>query len=127
MNRRRDFYRRLDGRILAGLGLGLALILGSLAFTVINAISVETLHSCTVTDKDRTGNTDGTSNMRVYTENCGTLKVSDSLLSWTFSSADTFSSIDEGETYDFKTRGFRVPFFSMFPNIVEVYPANTAP
>ena len=72
--------------------------------------------SCTVTDKDRVTGTEGKSNMRVYTEQCGVLNVEDSLLDLQF----VFSSIKVGETYDFKTRGLRIPLLSMFPNIVSV-------
>ena len=96
-----------------------ALFLGGLGFSILNATHVEE-HTCTVTEKDRTKNSDGSSDARIYTEDCGTLRVGDSLLSWTWSSADTFGQIDEGERYHFTTRGFRVPFFSMFPNVVEV-------
>ena len=71
-------------------------------------------------DKDRVTGTEGKSNMRVYTEQCGVLNVEDSLLDLQFNSADVFSSIKVGETYDFKTRGFRIPLLSMFPNIVSV-------
>ncbi len=76
--------------------------------------------SCTVTDKDRVTGTEGKSNMRVYTEQCGVLNVEDSLLDLQFNSANVFSSIKVGETYDFKTRGLRIPLLSMFPNIVSV-------
>lgn len=91
------------------------------AVTISNASVKEV--TCTVTDKDRTTKVvDGSSSsdMRVYTADCGTLTVADSVLDWTFSSSDTYSAITPGETYTFKTRGWRIPVFSSFPNIVEV-------
>lgn len=96
----------------------------AVTFSIVNATHVQEFQDCKVTGKDRTTSRDKDGNeksdARIYTDSCGTFQVGDSLLSWTFSSADTFGSIEEGKTYDFKTRGFRVPFFSMFPNIVEV-------
>lgn len=113
---------RGDAPVLAAFALGLAFVTAAIVFGGINAFHTRTM-TCTVTDKDRTtkvvdGNS--SSDARVYTSDCGTLSVGDSWLSWTFSSADTYAEIEEGETYEFTTRGFRVPFFSMFPNIVEV-------
>lgn len=75
---------------------------------------------CTVTEKDRTKNSDGSSDARIYTDDCGVLEVSDSLLAWHWSSGDTYAAIKPGNTYKFETRGYRVPFLSLFPNIVEV-------
>lgn len=47
-------------------------------------------------------------------------EVTDSLFKWRFDSADTYNMIQEGETYEFTTGGYRVPFFSMYPNIYEI-------
>ena len=47
-------------------------------------------------------------------------EVTDSLFKWRFDSADTYNIIREGETYEFTTGGYRIPFFSMYPNIYEV-------
>ena len=110
-----------------GIGWGFLLIgllfVAAVGFTVVNATHVETM-TCTVEDKDRTSTTDADGNTksdaRVYTEECGVLHVEDSLLSWTWSSADTYAKMKVGETYRVTTRGFRIPFFSMFPNVVEV-------
>lgn len=76
--------------------------------------------TCTVTDKDRTTNRESGSDMRVYTSDCGVLKVADSILDGHWSSADVFSEIEPGGTYTFKTRGYRMPLVTAFPNIVEV-------
>ena len=47
-------------------------------------------------------------------------EVTDSLFKWRFDSADIYNMIKEGETYEFTTGGYRVPFLSMYPNIYEV-------
>jgi hypothetical protein len=86
-----------------------------------------TAAACEVTGKDRTTNSDGASVARVYTENCGTFEVKDSILDGRFNSADAYGQLDEGTTYDFTTRGIRLPFFSAFPNIItatETQPAT---
>lgn len=85
----------------------------------------EDVHSnCVVTDKDRTSKSNGGSDMRVYTENCGNFTVADAWLKGEFSSSDTYAKIEPGHTYDFTTIGWRVPFFSMFPNILEAEEAS---
>lgn len=120
-----SYSRSNDDSIVVVIGLIIAaFVLGAIGFGIYSATHVETHAACVVTDKDRTTNRDNKSDARIYTENCGTFQVSDSLLSWTFSSADTYASIKVGETYDFKTRGFRVPFFSAFSNIVEATPVS---
>lgn len=57
---------------------------------------------------------------RVYTENCGVFEVQDLLFIGNIRTADLYGSIKEGATYDFETRGYRVPLLSTFPVIVKV-------
>lgn len=118
LNTRRVDKGWLDPMVIIG-SLIILLIPSAIIFGIVNATHVEEHNGCTVTDKDRTSGQDGKSDMRVYTSNCGNFHVADSLLSWTWSSSDTYGSIEVGKTYDFKTRGFRVPLLSMFPNVVE--------
>lgn len=127
-SRRSAPYRRSRFDLIGCLPLAMfavvpAVILGGIGLSVANATHVEE-RTCTVSDKDRTSKSDGSSDARVYTEDCGTLHVADSLLSWTWSSSDTYAEIQPGETYEFTTRGYRVPLFSMFPNVVDVEPVT---
>lgn len=101
--------------------LGIVLAVG---WGIYSSFHVEVHEGCQVVDKDRTSDGNGGSDMRVYTENCGNFSVADSLLSWTWHSSDTYREIEVGQTYDLKTRGIRVPFFSQFPNITEAREAN---
>lgn len=94
-------------------------VITGISLGVANALHVNEV-TCTVTDKDRTAKSEGGSDMRLYTEECGTLRVADSLLDGHWSSSDTYASIEPGNTYNFTTRGFRIPLLSMFPNVVEV-------
>ncbi len=109
---RGDVYLWLIG------GLPAILFVAILGFAIANMTHVEH-RTCTVVDKDRTRTDDG-SDARVYTEECGVLRVADSLLSWTWSSSDTYAQMERDRTYRVKTRGFRIPLFSQFPNVVEV-------
>ena len=82
------------------------------------AVQQDEQATCKVLDKDRTTNSEGHSEARVYTS-CGTFKVADSLTRGKFTSADTFGRIQEGHTYKFTYHGWRNGFLSMFPNITE--------
>ena len=94
----------------------------ALASPLISASQTET-KTCTVTDKDRTKGSNNQSDMRIYTEQCGTLAVTDVWWKGQFNSADIYSSIKVGKTYRFETVGFRIPLFSSFKKITEVDPA----
>ena len=80
---------------------------------------------CTVTEKDRTSLPKGGSDMRIYTEDCGTLSVADNWANGIMNSADVYAQIKPGNTYEFETVGFRVPIISGFPTIVEVTPVDS--
>ena len=73
--------------------------------------------TCTVSGKESVRH--GESNQyRVYTS-CGTVVVEDALVIGRFDSADVYGAIQPGKTYMFKTGGYRVGFFSMFPNVID--------
>lgn len=127
MNRHR---RSIDFGHSAGPSRVFKIMMGiSISFIIITALIVgtavlsggfwktATATDCTVTEKS-VAVVDGYSEYRIHTENCDVFVLSDSILDGKFSSATAYSKIKEGETYDFDTRGQRVPFFSMFPNII---------
>lgn len=74
--------------------------------------------TCSVSDKDRSTDKDGSSVYRVYTD-CGVFSVEDRMFLGKFNSADTYAAIEVGKTYLITSVGVRNGFFSMFPNIVE--------
>jgi hypothetical protein len=91
-----------------------------------NAVAWESTHdevTATVESKDRTTNKDGGSDTRIYTD-AGVFTVSDDFFQGQWNSADTYGSIEEGETYTFDTVGWRNGFFSVFPNIISVEKEN---
>lgn len=76
---------------------------------------------CTVTDKDRSGSSDGgSSHYRVYTEQCGVLGNVDQWLAGKTDSADIQGRLQVGHTYRLRIVGWRQSVFSDFPNIVSV-------
>lgn len=96
-------------------------VIGSVAVSVVGYFQETTYSNCVVSRTENTYN--ASSKMmekRVYTENCGVFTANDDLGRLHFDSADTYGSLQEGETYTFTATGFRIPIFSMFPNIVAV-------
>ncbi len=89
----------------------------ALAMTACSYMNVTT-KQCKVTDKESV-NSSNTHQYRLYTT-CGTLVVEDQLARLNFSSADIYGNIVVGKTYNIVTSGYRIPFLSMFPSVVEI-------
>ena len=47
-------------------------------------------------------------------------QVSDTILFWEWDSSSKYNKLDPGETYEVTVAGWRVPFLSMYPNIVAI-------
>ena len=73
--------------------------------------------ACIVNDKQVISRYQAKSDYRIFTDNCGVLNISDSLLIGRWDSADIYNQVKVGKTYNFKTVGKRVPLLSLFPNI----------
>lgn len=85
---------------------------------------------CTITGKESVSVSSSSSNSktheyRVYTEECGTLTVADTLTQGRWDSSEFYSRLKEGETYNMLTGGYRNGFLSMFPNILEAEKVET--
>ena len=99
------------------------IFIGSIIFSLVNIAHAETYSDCVVSDKsavavkDSANKSNGNTEYRIYTENCGTFTVNDSILIFQFNSADLYGQINVGESYDFETKGYRIPIVSSFPNI----------
>lgn len=108
---------------LVGIGaflLGIVVLIASFVVYTVAGYHHKQDIVCTVVSKDRTSDGKGNSDARIYTKECGVLKVGDATFIGHFNSADTYSQIQAGHVYEFHTIGFRVPFLSDFPNIVQV-------
>lgn len=69
---------------------------------------------------------DGSGSVRteylVFTDECGVLENTDSLIRLKFRSSDIRAALKEGESYKFHIYWWRVGFFSWYPNILDVEP-----
>ena len=97
----------------------LAVVGGLVALIVYSINYAYTEGEETITVKTRwTKIVDGTERYRITSTNGQTFVIKDSIVHKQFESASLYANIDEGETYDIKTQGFRFGFLSDFKNIV---------
>ena len=113
--------RRESFGVVVGAIVVVAVVVIGLVISIVYATSRSEMAGCVVKDKEAVRSNDS-NEYRVYTENCGTLKVGDSVFIMRFDSADVYADIDAGQAYDFKLQGFRIPVLSMFPNVIEATP-----
>ena len=87
------------------------------------------LITATVAGKERVVKHDAEGEMYsyylVYTDK-EVFKIEDSLLFGQFNSSDVYGMLAENTTYKFKVFGARIPFLSMYRNIVGVYTTENA-
>ena len=102
--------------------VAIILIISIVVFNVVISNINEKNIVVTVTDKDvKVKNNDST--YLIYTkdkdDNVQVLKITDSILRRRFNSSDVYAVIEPGKTYKFTTVGYRIPIFSMYPNILK--------
>lgn len=49
-----------------------------------------------------------------------TFTLNDSFWHGSWNTADMYAQLEVGKTYTFRATGWRIPFFSAFPNIIEI-------
>lgn len=76
----------------------------------------------TIKDKERVTTRDN-SYYLIFTEG-EVFKNEDSLLFLKFDSSDIYNNLNVGNTYRVKVNWFRIPFFSSYRNILEIYNGN---
>lgn len=102
-------------------GLCIALITaGVIYFAVFNdhdvvATVVDKAVKVDVAGKDNGG---ASSYYLIFTDR-GVFKNVDEMFRWKFDSSDFYAKIRVGETYRFTLIGWRIPFFSMYENIIK--------
>ncbi len=92
-------------------------IVVSLSEGIIKCCNERTI-TTTVTDKGVKRHGKSNDKYLVYT-NDGTYEITDSLFWPRFDSSDLYGYIEVGQTYEFTVAGYRVPLFTMYPNIYE--------
>jgi hypothetical protein len=114
------YRRRAVVLVVLAVALVLALVLaGALAYRA----SAQDRLQVRVKDKQRVCESSGGScRYLLYTDD-GTFQITDSMWFWRFDSSDLYGAIDRGAVYDFKVSGWRLPFVSAYPNVLEAHPA----
>ena len=99
---------------------GVLLLAVCLVPAVLKVVNEQT-YVVTVQSKERVVIGTNDSKYLVYTTDSNgesyVFEITDSLFRLRFDSADTYNLIQVGETYAFTACGYRVPIFSMYPNI----------
>ena len=107
-------------RIVIG-GVIAAIIAALIIAGLFNTMNRSEVGPCTVTGKESVM-VEGSNQYRVYTEECGVFIIKDTLVPLRFNSADTYSALKEGTSYNLRTQGFRLGITSSFPNILNYEP-----
>jgi hypothetical protein len=80
-------------------------------------------YRATVTDK-QVKRADTTDKYLIFTKlkdgNVRVFENTDSGIELKFDSSNVYAKIEVGKTYDLRTYGFRIPYFSMYENIIDV-------
>lgn len=120
-----SFYKRQRRfeKIQIGLYIFFILIIVAIMFVNITACFNEQTYTTTVTEKERIVQ-GGDSKYLIFTEDSnGTVRVFENTDIWhrgKFNSSDLYAEIKIGETYTFTTIGYRIPWMSMYENIVSI-------
>ena len=113
-NRRRsDAGKGSIGMVLAAIAVGVLFVL-MLGFPYWTADTV----SFTVSEKERIQ--DGNSSKYLIFTESEVFENSDSLMRWKWGSSDMYGAMKEDITYTAEVYGWRVPFLSMYRNIVSI-------
>jgi hypothetical protein len=97
------------------------MFIGIITYTVAYYSSIETIE-ITVTDKEITTSSTGesvSSKYLIFTEG-EVFENEDALFLGKWNSSDVQGQLRIGETYTVKVIGWRLPFFSMYRNIIEI-------
>lgn len=97
-----------------------ALVIGLIAVYPVALINSKRDVTITVTDKQRVCESGGGSCKYLIFTDKGTYKDTDSLLFRKFASSDLYGNLKTGHTYRVQRTGWRIPFFSEYPNIVKI-------
>lgn len=117
----------LSSRRGRGHRLGLALLVGLVAFIVLRVVvAANTTYTTTITvcNKERVA-VKNSGEYRIYAAE-GTYVMADSLFGTVrYDTADAYAKVKPKTTYDVVYKGWRIPFFSSFPNLLELKESAT--
>lgn len=105
------------GAILAVFAFFLLLV-GPFIFNLFYVYGTQEDRTITVNKTERVQSSSGNDSKYLVYAKEGVFENTDSILRWKFNSADVYNSVLPNQTYTCDTYGWRIPFFSMYPNIV---------
>lgn len=76
--------------------------------------------NCTVSSKERVYNRNTETNENYVYTSCGIFTASADILSGNMSNMKIYGSLEDGNEYNFKTRGFNISILDIYPKIIEV-------
>ncbi len=98
--------------------LGTFIIIGLLALSPLYAYHTDKEITCTIASKERIVKSNS-SKYLIFCED-EVLQNTDSLWYWKWNSSDFYRELKEGEEYNLRVYGWRIPFLSMYSNIIEI-------
>lgn len=111
-------FTETEGRILLICVIALIAVCGG--ETYYSNCNERVIENCVVTDKAVKQSKED-SKYLVFTkvnDEVEVFEITDSIIQGRYNSSDMYAVIEVGKTYDFKVVGERIPFFSMYPNII---------
>ncbi len=93
-------------------------IIALVAFPVYYVKGTERTETLDVKKTERVQDQNGNGAKYLFYTEQGTYENTDSLLNGKFNSSDLYGEVEGGKTYDCKVYGWRIPFFSQYPNVV---------
>lgn len=104
------------GNVLYGI-IGLAFA-GVILVGLTKPFIKDDVQAVTINEKGERCKSRDSCKLMIYTDK-GVFQNTDSLINWKWGSAEFYNDLKVGKTYDLKVSGYRVPFLSWFPNVVE--------
>jgi prepilin-type N-terminal cleavage/methylation domain-containing protein len=113
--------------LLAVLGILLVVLLigGAVVFGIVNSFHNVPGQTFTVTGKENV-NGNKSSKYLVYTDKT-TYQIDDTWVHWRWDSSDVYGKIQAGKTYSCTLQGYRIPFLSMYPNVIDPVEVTVKP
>lgn len=107
---------------IAGIIVIIIMIIASISIYIYSSFN-DTEYTVTVVDKERVNYSDS-SKYLIYCEdesgNNIVFENTDNMLRGKFNSSEVYMDLEIGKTYTVTVIGFRIPFFSMYQNIIEL-------
>ena len=101
----------------AGVFIVILLVLGFIGYSLMYAL---TTGSETITIKEKWVKYHGDdAKYLISSTNGQVFQITDTIIKWRWNSSDLYASLDDGQTCQIKTQGWRFPIFSDYKNILE--------